>query len=200
MEGTMRGLDEATASIAGKLGTINDKATRITGVVTTIIKVADQTNLLSVNAAIEAEKAGEHGVGFLVVAREIRRLADQTAAATLHIEQMVQDAQSAVSAGVMEMDRFTDHVRRSVEDVKTISQQMGRIIEQVNANTASFEQINEGMQNQSEGADQINDAMRQLTADAARTSEATHEYLQTAIDLEASCTALRSSISAFDRH
>ena len=68
---------------------------------------------------------------------------------------MVQQMQSAVSAGVMEMDRFTDHVRRNVKDVATISQQMADIIEQVNSNTTQFESVNESMQSQAQGADQI---------------------------------------------
>ncbi|MCH5374330.1 MAG: methyl-accepting chemotaxis protein, partial [Planctomycetes bacterium] len=138
MESNMQGLEHATSSIGDKLAVINQKANNITGVVTTITKVADQTNLLSVNAAIEAEKAGEYGVGFLVVAREIRRLADQTASATLDIEQMVQQMQAAVSEGVMEMDRFTDKVRRSVKGVEEISRQMEEIIERVKANTDRF--------------------------------------------------------------
>jgi len=98
MEDSMHRLADATSSISSKLGTIRDKASGINMVVTTITKVADQTNLLSINAAIEAEKAGESGRGFLVVAREIRRLADQTAVATLDIEQMVRHMQSAVSS------------------------------------------------------------------------------------------------------
>ncbi len=85
----MQRLADATGSISAKLGVVREKASGINSVVTTITKVADQTNLLSINAAIEAEKAGEAGRGFLVVAREIRRLADQTAVATLDIEQMV---------------------------------------------------------------------------------------------------------------
>ncbi len=91
METTMRQLAEATTSIASKLGVMSEKAHNINSVVLTITKVADQTNLLSLNAAIEAEKAGEYGAGFAVVAREIRRLADQTAVATLEIEQMVKE-------------------------------------------------------------------------------------------------------------
>src|SRR5262249_55567030 len=101
MEGTMQQLSGATGSISAKLGTIREKTDGINLLVTTITKVADQTNLLSINAAIEGEKAGEAGRGFLVVAREIRRLADQTALATLDIEQMVRHMQQAVHAGVM---------------------------------------------------------------------------------------------------
>src|SRR5208282_3868920 len=86
MDRTMRQLAESTGSISAKLSVISERAANINLVVTTITKVADQTNLLSINAAIEAEKAGEYGLGFLVVAREIRRLADQTAVATLDIE------------------------------------------------------------------------------------------------------------------
>ena len=113
----MKQLVESTASVSAKLGMIREKADSINAVVTTITKVADQTNLLSINAAIEAEKAGEYGRGFLVVAREIRRLADQTAVATLDIETMVRQMQDAVSAGVMQMDKFADEVRSGVGQV-----------------------------------------------------------------------------------
>src|SRR6202007_2042888 len=99
MEETMRHVMEAATSINAKLSVLNEKAGNINQVVITITKVADQTNLLSLNAAIEAEKAGEYGRGFAVVATEIRRLADQTAVATYDIEQMVKEIQSAVAAG-----------------------------------------------------------------------------------------------------
>jgi methyl-accepting chemotaxis protein WspA len=80
-------------------------------VVTTITQAADQTNLLSINAAGEAGKAGEHGRGFLVVARKIRRLAGQTAAATLGIESRVRLTQGAVPAGVLRTDQSGEEVR-----------------------------------------------------------------------------------------
>ena len=152
-------LMESTGSISAKLGIIREKSESINAVVTTITKVADQTNLLSINAAIEAEKAGEYGRGFLVVAREIRRLADQTAVATLDIENMVRLMQDAVSAGVMQMDKFGGEFRSGMDRVKEINCQTGRIIEEVEGLTERFQSVNEAMRSQSIAAKQINEAM-----------------------------------------
>ncbi|HIK11645.1 MAG TPA: methyl-accepting chemotaxis protein [Oscillatoriaceae cyanobacterium M33_DOE_052] len=197
MEATMRQLATATSSISGKLGTISEKANNINSVVTTIAKVADRTNLLSLNAAIEAEKAGEYGSGFAVVAREIRRLADQTAVATLEIEQMVKEMQSAVSTGVMEMDKFTKEVKNGVEDVRTISQQLALIIDQVKALTPSFEDVNQGMEAQSTGAGQISSAMVQLSEQAAQTAETLAETNRALEQLNDAAQGLRRAVSRF---
>jgi methyl-accepting chemotaxis protein WspA len=96
----MQQLVESTGPISSELAATREKADSITRVVTTITQVAGQTDLLSTNAAGAAEKAGEHGRGFLV-AREIRRLADQVAVATLGVESRVRLTQGAVPAGVM---------------------------------------------------------------------------------------------------
>lgn len=186
MENTMHQMMEASSAIAAKLEILNEKASNINTVVTTITKVADQTNLLSLNAAIEAEKAGEYGLGFSVVATEIRRLADQTAVATWDIEQMVKEMQTAVTAGVMSVEKFTEEVRRSVAEVSTISTGMASIIKQVQALTPRFESVHEGMQFQSQGAEQIKHAIIQLsesaqqTVDSLRQSHASIEHLNEA--------------------
>jgi methyl-accepting chemotaxis protein WspA len=99
------------ASSTSELAATREKADSITQVVTTITEAADRTDLLSINAASEADKAGEYGRGFLVVAREIRRLADQAAVATLDVESMVRLTQGAVSAGALQTDQFGDEVR-----------------------------------------------------------------------------------------
>ena len=154
METTMGQMRTATETISSKLAVLSEKADNINTVVTTINRVADQTNLLSLNAAIEAEKAGEYGRGFSVVATEIRRLADQTAVATWDIEQMVKEMLSAVSAGVMSMDKFSEEVNRGVNDVAKVGIQLSHIIEQVQALLPKFETATEGMRLQAEGADQ----------------------------------------------
>ena len=197
MEAAMHNMESASKSISGRLETINEKAENITTVVVTITKVADQTNLLSLNAAIEAEKAGEYGRGFNVVAREIRRLADQTAVATLDIEQMVQEMQSAVSAGVMEMDKFIGEVKRSSEDVGKISGQLARIIEQVQALSPSFENVNVGMVQQSGNAQTINSSMVTLSEEMRETLDSLSETYSAIEQLNEAAKGLHDEVSRF---
>jgi methyl-accepting chemotaxis protein WspA len=170
MEGTMRHVMDAAGSINAKLAVLSEKAGNINQVVTTITKVADQTNLLSLNA-IEAEKVGEYGRGFAVVATEIRRLADQTAVATYDIEQMVKDIQSAVSAGVMGMDKFSEEVRRGTQEVQRVGGQLSEIIQQVQALAPRCEAVIEGMAAQATGAEQITQALVQLSEATQHTVE-----------------------------
>lgn len=197
MEEAIGTMEDASKSISGKLEAINEKAANITSVVTTITKVADQTNLLSLNAAIEAEKAGEYGRGFTVVAREIRRLADQTAVATLDIEQMVEEMQKAVSAGVMEMDAFIKEVRHSAEDVGRISTQLSRIIGQVQALSPRFENVNESMQFQSEKARNINKAMLKLGTEMQQTLDSLKESFLAIEQLNKAARGLQNEVSRF---
>jgi methyl-accepting chemotaxis protein WspA len=197
MEGTMRHVMDAAASINAKLAVLNEKAGNINQVVTTITKVADQTNLLSLNAAIEAEKAGEYGRGFAVVATEIRRLADQTAVATFDIEQMVKEIQSAVSAGVMGMDKFSEEVRRGMQDVQQVGGQLFEIIQQVQALAPRCEAVNEGMQAQSTGAEQITQALAQLGEAAQQTVESLRQSAQAIDGLNQAATGMRSGVSRF---
>ncbi len=197
MEDAMRRMEEASRFISGRLQTISEKTENITTVVTTITKVADQTNLLSLNAAIEAEKAGEFGRGFTVVAREIRRLADQTAGATLDIERMVEEMQSAVSSGMMEMETFIAEVRHNAEDVGRISAQMTHIIDQVQALSPGFEEVNHAMEHQSQNAQKINDAIVRLSEEMLETKETFHETHFAVEQLNEATTNLRDEVSRF---
>jgi len=197
MESTMHQMMEATAAINAKLAVLNEKAGNINTVITTITKVADQTNLLSLNAAIEAEKAGEYGVGFSVVATEIRRLADQTAVATWDIEQMVREMQSAVSSGVMGMDKFTEEVRRGVSDVRQVGTHLGKIIEQVQALPPRIETVHEGMQSQAQGGLQISEAMKQLSETAQQTAESLRMSNTAIQQLNQAANGMQESVSRF---
>jgi methyl-accepting chemotaxis protein WspA len=197
MEGNMQQLAVATDSIANKLGAISEKANNINAIVSTITKVADQTNLLSLNAAIEAEKAGEAGLGFAVVAKEIRRLADQTAIATIDIEQMIKEMQSSVSTGVMEMDKFAREVRQGVEEVGQITVQVGNVIAQVQELTPRFEAVNQGMEMQFQGAQQISEAMMQLSTTSSQTADSLQEITSVIEQLSSAEQSLRREVMGF---
>lgn len=197
MQTTMHSLADATHSISDRLGQISQKTNIIGSVTTTITKIADQTNLLSLNASIEAEKAGEYGVGFAVLAREIRRLADQTAVATLDIERMIREMQDSVSGGVMEMDKFSEQVNRSVSDTHLIGERFGTIIQLVQDLLPQFEAVHEGMRSQSAGARQIRDSMVNLTESVRVSAHSLEETRAATHRLEAAIDELRSEISAF---
>jgi methyl-accepting chemotaxis protein WspA len=152
---------------------------------------------LSLNAAIEAEKAGEAGRGFSVVAAEIRRLADQTGAATYDIEQLVKEVQSAISAGVMGMDKFSEEVRRGMSDVQQVGTQLSEIIQRVETLAPRFELVNEGMQAQAVGAEQISDALGQLTEAARQTVDALRQSTLTIDTLNDVSANLHSAVSRF---
>ena len=197
MTASMQQLDAAMNAFNRKLATISQRAGGITAVVTTISKVAEQTNLLSVNATIEAEKAGESGRGFRIVAQEIRRLADQTALATKDIERMVRDMQAAVSSGTMEMDRFRNEVSGRIGEVADVSEQLGRIIEPVQAVTRSLEQVHQGMETQSQGARQIRDAMESLRADAGESAASLAAFTTSLDELRRSIGELNAEAARF---
>jgi len=191
MDQSMQQMVTATDTISAKLATLSEKASNINSVLTTITKVADQTNILSLNAAIEAEKAGDAGRGFAVVASEIRRLADQTSVSTWDIEQMLKEMQSAVSASVMGMDKFTEDIRRSVDEARHMGEQLSGMTEQVSKLAPRFDLVLQGMQSQAVGASQITETMTQLS-DASQqsvdslkaTSEAVHQLQYAAADLQ----------------
>jgi methyl-accepting chemotaxis protein WspA len=197
MEIAMRELAKATALITSRLATINDRANKISCVVVTINKISDQTNLLSLNAAIEAEKAGEYGKGFSVVAREISRLADQTAVATQDIEYVVKEMQSSVTTGVMEMDKFAEQVKKGVGEVAGIGEELSKIIDQVRNLEPQFETVQENMVNQSHSAQQINESMTQLSQVADQTKESLQEFRSATEQLNEAVQGLQGEVSRF---
>ncbi len=197
MEGTMEQVMAEAGQVAAKLAVLDERADEVSSVVTTITKIADQTNLLSLNAAIEAEKAGEWGRGFSVVAGEIRRLADQTAVATLDIEQMVREMQKAVADEVETVDRFHGQVREAVAVVQRVIEAQAQIIEQVQTLAPRFENVYQGMQFQAQGAQQITQAMVQLNEAAQQTVDSL-SVLSTATErLDEAAAGLHAGVSRF---
>lgn len=198
MDDTMQNMVSATSAIASKLAALSEKASGINGVLVTIVKVADQANLLSRNAAIEAESAGEVGRGFAVVAGEIRRLADQTAVSTWDIEQMLKEIQSAVSASVMGMDKFSEEIRRSVCEVIDVSKQLSGVMNQVPRLVPQFDAVLQGMQSQAASAMQISQTMGQLDDASQHTLDSLKASSQAVQQLQYAAGSLQSSVANFN--
>jgi methyl-accepting chemotaxis protein WspA len=163
-------------------------------VVTTITRVSEQTNLLSLNAAIEAEKAGQYGQGFSVVAREIRRLADQTALATIDIEKTVDEMRGAVDGGVATIEQFSERVRSAAASVNEAARNTSRITERVQALAPKFETVLHGMETQSQGARQISETMADLSETTRETARAISESKQAIDELNEAAAGLQAEV------
>ncbi len=194
MEKAMKKMEDAASNITGRLADLNEKASNITSVITAISEVSAQTNLLSLNAAIEAEKAGQAGQSFAVIAREIRGLSHQTAMSTLDIEKIVNEIVDAVKSSVMGVDDFTQEIREGSTKVKEVSEQLSQIMEQVKLLVERFDTVDQGMKNQSEAAEQINKALIDLSEMANETNDSMRHFHLTISHLDKAANDLRVTL------
>ena len=200
LEGIRSAIDElihASAAMTQTFDSINEKTGNIDKIITVITKVANRTNLLSLNAAIEAEKEGEKAGGFSVVAVEMRRLADQTAVAALDIEKQIRDVQHAVREGVSSVESYAGQTQAKSTAVTELNSGLGQVIEGTTKLAPEFEAVNRGMQMQSEGAGQIAEAMQQLRDAASQTKDSLAEFRQVAEDLQSAVRDLQTEVGRF---
>jgi len=195
--GSMTSLEEGSRDISEKLALLYQKTANISNVITTITKIATQTNLLSLNASIEAEKAGEYGAGFSIVASEIKRLADETAMAALEIEEMIHEMQQAVKSGVIGVEVYAGTTRSSAGRISGIAESINEIIQYTRDVLPSFEAVSSQMKMQTDGAAQISDAMSELNTVALHTRESISEFTEITQRLEGAVVSLREVVSKF---
>lgn len=195
MNRTVEGIQsirETVAEATRKLKRLGESSQKISKVVSLISHFTTQTNLLAINAAIEATRAGEFGRGFAVVADEVRSLAQQSAEATTDIEKLVQDIQTEVSSVSSAMDAGIQQVVQGSESVNETQQNLNAIIDattQISNLMAGITQATQAQTLQSESVVQI---MNRLTKTAQNTSSSAsnistsfQELLLTSKDLEA---------------
>lgn len=197
LQGAMQALSDGTDIISDKLALIREKAASIDTIIATITKISDQTNLLSLNAAIEAEKAGEYGRGFSVVAREIGRLANETAIATLDISDIINEMQTSVMDGVTEMNHFREGVTHGVQSAEDATVQLSQVIAKVAYLSPEFDKVNEGMHFQSQGSRQISDSMAELNLSAAQLAGSLSQFKAVTDQLNAAASRLSDTVARF---
>ncbi len=158
----MQEIRSQVESIAQNILSLSEQTQQIGDIITTVTDIADQSNILAINAAIEAAKAGEQGKGFAVVAGEVRNLAEQSKQATNKVRSILGEIQKATNTAVL----VTEQGTRGVESGVGLTQNAGRVITQLTAtikNAAqSSQQIAAASHQQSIAMDQIVQAMREI--------------------------------------
>lgn len=175
-----------------QLGT---QAQEIGNIMTVIEDIADQTNLLALNAAIEAARAGEAGRGFAVVADEVRKLAEKTMGATKQVGESIRSIQNVAQANIEGMDTAVE----SINQASQLSQRMGEVFntitEGVEASADRIQSIATATEEQSASSEEINRAVEEINMIAEETASAAGEVENAAHELTSQSQELRSLIN-----
>ncbi|PST67380.1 methyl-accepting chemotaxis protein [Shewanella algae] len=169
-------------SAADHIQSLNEQSQKINSVLSVIGGIAEQTNLLALNAAIEAARAGEQGRGFAVVADEVRSLASRTQASTLEINEMLSELYRLVSQAVSAMEESQQSCHRSVESSRLISESLGAVTSSVTSINDMSTQIATAATEQSSVTEEINRniyAIQEIVAELLHSSEEAARVSQT---------------------
>ena len=183
-----------SAQLMSSLGQRSDQI----GLIVNVIKdIADQTNLLALNAAIEAARAGEQGRGFAVVADEVRKLAERTATATSEISSMIAAIQSETGNAVTTMEKSSTQVGEGVALAIQAGQSLQNINNSVTKVVAMIEQISTSTKQQSESTNAITQRVEHISAMARENTGSVDETTQASHDLQKLSSHLQQVVSRF---
>jgi len=177
-----------------ELGSRSDQIGKIVGV---IDDIADQTNLLALNAAIEAARAGEQGRGFAVVADEVRKLAERTTKATKEIAEMIQSVQAETRGAVGKMQSGTQQVEKGVEVTAKAGSSLKQIIGQAEHVGEMVTHIATAANEQSSATEQVNNNMDQISKLVAESAEGAQQSAQACEQLSGLAFELQNLVSRF---
>ncbi len=180
----------AIASSAELMGrsvqNLGELSTRIGNITNVITGIAEQTNLLALNAAIEAARAGEQGRGFAVVAEEVRKLAEQSAAAAKEIGQLIGQIQSGVKEAIAAMESGAVEVKEGVEMAAEAGNALDTILSAVKKNIELLDEIVQGARQASEGTQQLAASNEQVTSTIQQVASSTQQLAEIAGRLQSS--------------
>jgi PAS domain S-box-containing protein len=186
VDSTLEGINHIKGlmeSVAESIVRSSEQTQAIGEIITAVSDLAQQSNLLAVNAAIEASKAGEHGKGFAVVAQEIKSLADQSKQATQQVRAILGDIQKATSASVMAAEQVSKAVDAGVRQAAESGDSIRKLSESIAESADAATQIAASSQQQLIGVDQIAMAMENIKVAAQQNVDGTKQAEQAAQNL-----------------
>jgi methyl-accepting chemotaxis protein len=182
-EDGMLGLKDQVRHIAETILNLSEQTLQIGEIIATVNDIADQSNLLALNAAMEAARAGEAGRGFAVVAGEVRNLAEQSRQATAQVSGILSEIQKAANTAVMVTEKGTKSAEAGVELAQSTGESIRVIREHTQQAVAAAEQIAATSRQQLAGMDQITRAMENINQGATQTQKGMHQVDQAAQNL-----------------
>ena len=193
----MRGIAEQVNQSATAVSQLGRKGEQIGAIISVINDIADQTNLLALNAAIEAARAGEHGRGFAVVADEVRKLAERTTAATKEVAQSIGEIQSETGVAVERIETGSKRVSRGVDLANSAGEALSRIVTSSNSMASMVQSIASASEEQAAASQEIAKSIEAINAVTRESTEGASQASKAAADLSGQAEQLQSLVGRF---
>ncbi|MDA0109265.1 methyl-accepting chemotaxis protein [Vibrio sp. La 4.2.2] len=170
--------------VSTHISELNEQTEQVSAILSTIKGIADQTNLLALNAAIEAARAGEQGRGFAVVADEVRSLASRTTQATNDIEDIIAKFQQGSSHSVQAVRNVSETAHQRADEVQALADKMQTVVSQIEATTDIASQVQEQIQANRETSENVGQKTVVISEHANEASDSATQTHQISMDLQ----------------
>jgi methyl-accepting chemotaxis protein len=195
----LRQIREQMEAMAQSILRLADQGMAIGEIIATVNDIADQSNLLSVNAAIEAARAGDEGSGFRVVAQEIRSLAEQSKQATVQVRALLGEIQKATGSAVMNTEQASKAVRSGVELTESAARSLRTIASTIHESAQAAAQIAASAQQQAVGMDQVAYAMQNINQASSQNVAASRQTESAAQGLQQLGLRLKGVVEQYQK-